>query len=593
MTTQTPTSKGYFWRLMTALPGLSLIVFVLNTLDMTLPLLYGLIMRAFFDTLSGEAQTGWNVWTLVVLYLATRVANQLAEIGGAGSSAYHFYLIEFLCKRNLFRTIMQAAGFRIPVSSGEIVNRFTEDTDAITSPVFNATYGSGFIISTGIAIWVLLSINVPLTILAFAPALISVLLINLLGQRIERLHRAAREASERVSGLLTQLLNGVQAVQVAGAEPAAVARFEQLGEARRVAVTRDAVFSTLIRSMNETSAHLTTGLLLIFAAGLMRSGSFTVGDLALFISYISIGGGQIDEVVGWIGRNAAALRRGNVSMARLCELVPEADQPKLLDTNRPYLRDDLPPITQPVGAAIDPLDELQVIGLTQRPVEGEDGLKGISFILRRGEFVVITGRIGAGKSILLETLLGLHSRTGGEIRWNGRAVDDPATFFVPPRCAYTPQVPRLFSESLRENILLGLPETAVDLPGAVQGAVLEPDIAQLEQGLETVVGPRGIKLSGGQIQRTAAARMFIRRPELFIFDDLSSALDVETEQQLWQRLFSRETATCLVVSHRRAALQRADRIIVLKDSRVEAVGKLEALLATSVEMQQLWEGTIE
>ncbi|MCB0125195.1 MAG: ABC transporter ATP-binding protein, partial [Caldilineaceae bacterium] len=231
-----------------------------------------------------------------------------------------------------------------------------------------------------------------------------------------------------------------------------------------------------------------------------------------------------------------------------------------------------------------------------RHPESGRGIADISFDLQPGTITVVTGQVGAGKSTLLRVLLGLLAKDGGEINWNGQLVQDPATFFVPPRVAYTPQVPRLYSESLRDNILMGLPVSAPDaLVQAIHAAVLEEDIAQLEEGVATLVGPRGVKLSGGQVQRTAAARMFVRQPSLLVFDDLSSALDVETERLLWQRLFAKETKpTCLVVSHRRTVLQRADQIILLKEGRVAGHGKLESLLAQSQEMGHLWQvGTEE
>jgi ABC-type multidrug transport system fused ATPase/permease subunit len=256
----------------------------------------------------------------------------------------------------------------------------------------------------------------------------------------------------------------------------------------------------------------------------------------------------------------------------------------------------LPQVTYPVKTQADYLSTLDARDLTYRYPGADNGVEGINLHLERGTLTVITGRVGAGKTTLLRVLLGLLPLEDGEIRWNGEVIENPGAFFVPPRSAYTAQVPRLFSNSLRDNILMGLDADDETLMQAVRQAVMEADLAELERGLDTEVGPKGVKLSGGQVQRTAAARMFVRHPELLVFDDLSSALDVETEKALWERLYhrvdGRETATCLVVSHRRPALRRADQIIVLKEGKALDNGKLDDLLERCEEMQRLWQGDI-
>ena len=352
------------------------------------------------------------------------------------------------------------------------------------------------------------------------------------------------------------------AFRLAGREGAAIRRLEVHTAERRRTAVRDTVLQQAIDGMASSTADVTIGLTLLVLVGPMRDGTLSVGDIALFVAYAV----QLGRVPRFASRLITAREQATVAYERMSEMVAPGRPADLVEPTEVTIeRRDVMRRRDP-----DPdrssLERLDLRGLTSVFGDTGGGVRDIDLSVARGSFVVVTGEVGSGKSTLLRVLAGLEPLQHGTIEWNGAPIDDVAAWMVPPQAAYLPQIPRLFSESISANIRLG--REGYDLDEVLELTTLAYDLAEMPDRIDTRVGARGLRLSGGQAQRVATARSLLTQPELLLIDDVSSALDVATELELWTSLRRQGLSTIVAVSHRQLAFDLADEVITLRGGRV-------------------------
>ncbi len=540
--------------------------FVAFALFFALPAAIGYVLAEAFKALESQAigRVYWLAGLLVVIEMARMAVLHFGAVWFM--QAWEYW--QSLLRGNMLTAQLASGGpdaGRPVASTGEAMARFRDDTSDVAQFIDSWIDVFGGLVFTVLALSVLVTVDPVATAVLVVPMIAVAVVTTVLGNRLRAVHRRDRLATGQVTGLLGDVMEAATTLKVNRAERFALGRLEGVMDHRKSTAVQAGVYRQAIRSFGQSTAEVGLGLVILVAIGSMQRGEFGVAEIALFLSY---GGwlGFLPRMTGWM---LARSQEAQVAFGEMRRLVAD-DDPANAVVHRPFHFDRVDPpavVLEPPRRV--PLELLEVRGLTARYATG--GVEDASFDLERGSFTVVVGPIGAGKTTLLRAMLGLAwpDEASGDVYWNGERIDDRAAFLVPPQTAYLSQVPSLLSDSLADNVLLGWPEgdREEELASALALAAVDGDVAAMPDGAETMIGPRGLRLSGGQRQRVATARAVLRRPELLVVDDVSSALDVETELRLWDNLAQAGT-TIIAVSHRQVALDRADQVLRLRDGRL-------------------------
>jgi ATP-binding cassette subfamily B protein len=579
------------WRVLRRDPAAWGIACTWWTLVHSLPVATGLALGWVLDEISGDGRVTVP-WAALAVLAGIEIARWSAFLVGVVQFHGAWVGWHTSMRMALLDSLVSDPGAvdeRLPGSSGEAVSRFRDDTQDVALVVDVWLDITGTALATILALVVLVAVDVRLALTIVVPAVIVMIVANSFGPLLRRWRRAARQATAQVTGFVGDAFGAIASIKAAGAEEGVTARFTKLGHDRAQHAARDEVGTQLLYTLSGATADLALALSLVAAAPAAARGDLTVGDLGLVAAYSTVVAG----LPRYVGRLGAYRRQADVSAERLVRLLPEPRRTleAVVGTHDLHLR---APRHLPADADVGPVPGTDDPDLAFRSASDErsrhpsrgdapsTGLEVRRLVVRRhgalavddvdltvrpGELVAITGPVGAGKTSLLRAILGLVPAEGS-VRWDGEEVGEPSHVLVPPRVAYVPQVPRLFSEPLADAVLLGLPPERLD--HALRLSRLERDVASMPDGLATVVGSRGVRLSGGQVQRVAAARALARRPALLVVDDLSSALDAATEAELWEGLLAaaaEDGTSTLVVTHRPSVLARADDVVRLQAGR--------------------------
>lgn len=539
----------------------SLILMMVSSIAVIYPA--RIIGQVVDQIVNGTLTAEWLVSQLVVLVGVIAVA-YAAESAWTYMIFIGYYEIQHelrvrLLRNNLLKKIPFYAHFR----TGDIITRSSEDVSTMGEVMGFGTYAtlnSSFMLIVTLSMMIT-TVSLPLTIAALVPMPILSYFVYKWGYEVEKEYSKSQAAVSELNNEVLEMIDGNYVVRAYGQEEAMVGAFREKTEAAMKKNIRVGELDSRFMPLAEFVAMLSFVIGISYGGYLVSQGAIQVGDVIAFQVYM----GSIMWPIFMLGDILSTYKRGKVASSRIQELE---------DYN-----DGLERGGQRTLEWIDSI-EFRKFSFTY-PGEEQPMLKEIDVTIHAGETLGIVGKTGAGKTTFLVQLLHQFPYARQAILMNGVPVVEYKENDVAHQIAYVPQEHTLFSRSIRENMYFGKANaTDEEIWAALKLAAFDKDVRRMSEGLDTIVGEKGVSLSGGQKQRLSIARALLRNRECLILDDALSAVDAKTEREIISHLQDeRKEGINLIASHRLSAIRHANEIIVLNDGRISERGTHEELIS--------------
>jgi ATP-binding cassette subfamily B protein len=551
-----------------------LAIILLGLASAILSAVYPYLIKRIINGLNGEI-TREYLKRNILLILAVGVGNTLVGVIAQRNRAFMNMRLEWEFRKEVFEHLITLdQHFYHRYTTGDLVTRMVDDISRkiswfSCSGVFRFIQAA-FTLTAAVTMMVMLNARLSFWVLLPAPFILAISIKT--GKKLHLRYDALQKSITFIYDFLETCFTGIKLIKANAKESAQSAFFAARAEGQKEAeissARLDIIFSYFFHYANFVSVAM-----LYLAGGLMViKGSATLGDLIAFYFY----SGMIMMPLMDISQFFVSGTRAGASIKRVEELLQAKSAVK-----------------KPRSPAAPParIEKVEVSDVSVKT--GKDGavlLKEITFEARRGQLVAIVGKIGSGKTSLISLLTRLAEFSSGEIRVNGTDIRAFNPEALRGCMGLVTQEPFILTGTVKNNITLerGLSEEALEKAAAV--SQLKHDIARMAKGLETPVGTRGLALSGGQKQRIAIARAILAGPDLLLFDDATSAMDAQTEENFW-KAFREELpdAICLIVTHRVKTIERADLILTLDEGRLAEKGTHAELMALGGLYRQIYE----